>query len=89
LILTRQSTIPYLTGITVAPVTTTIRNIPTEVYLTPFDDGTPEECAVNCDNIQTVRKAAIGRVITTLTPDRLIEVERALCFALGFDRLLS
>ncbi len=49
LILTRDSAISFLTGITVAPITTTIRSIPSEVLLTPEDDGMFEKCAVNTD----------------------------------------
>lgn len=55
LILTRTSAIPLLTGITVAPLTTTIRDIPSEVLLTPEEDGVPETCVVNTDNIQTIQ----------------------------------
>ena len=58
LIPTRNSAIPFLTGITVAPITTTIRGIPSEVPLTPAEDGVAEDCAVSADNLQTVRKAA-------------------------------
>jgi len=47
LILMRSSAISFLTGIIVAPITTTIRNIPSEVLLTPEDDGMLERCAVN------------------------------------------
>lgn len=86
LILTRNSAIPYLTGLTVAPITTTIRDIPTEVVLTPAD-GMPTDCAVNVDNIQTVRKAGLGSHITHLSPVLMREVRAAVEFALGFDAL--
>jgi mRNA interferase MazF len=88
-ILTRNAAITFLTGITVAPVTTTIRNIPTEVLLTPDDDAVPSACAVNLDNIQTVQQHQLGGLITTLSSARMADVERALCFALGMDRLLG
>jgi len=55
LILTRNSAIAFLTGISVAPITTAIRGIPSEVLLTPEDDGVFENCAVNTDNIQTIQ----------------------------------
>ena len=45
LVLTRNSALPVLTGITVAPLTTTIRGIPTEVILTPAEDGVAADCA--------------------------------------------
>ena len=66
LLLTRSSAIPFLTGVTVAPISTTIRNIPSEVLLTPDEDGVPEECVVNADNIQTIQKANLGALITQL-----------------------
>lgn len=47
LILTRNSAISYLTSVTVAQITTTIREIPSEVLLTPEADGVFEDCVVN------------------------------------------
>ena len=87
--LTRNSALRFLTGITIAPLTSTIRNIPSEVLLTPEEDAVLTPCVVSLDNVQTVQKVRIGRQITTLSPLRMQEVEQALCFALGMDRLLS
>jgi mRNA interferase MazF len=87
LILTRNSAISFLTGITVAPITTTIRGIPSEVFLTPADDGVVTDCAVNADNIQTIQKTNLGAYITHLSLDRMREVRAAIEFALGFDLL--
>lgn len=87
LILTRNSAISFLTGIKVAPFTTRIRNIPTEVVLTPEIDGTPSECAVNLDNIQTVQKDSLDAHLTTLSYARMREVAAAIEFALGFTGL--
>ena len=87
LILTRTSAIPYLTGITVAKVTTTIRGPASEVLLTPGEDGVLEECVVNTDNIQTIQKARLGDLITELSSERMREVRTAIEFALGFDAL--
>lgn len=86
-ILTRDSAIPYLTALTIAPVTTTIRGIPTEVVLTE-EDGLPETCAANCDNLQTIAKSRLGACITHLTPEKRHELRDAISFALGFDALL-
>lgn len=86
LILTRDSAIPYLTRITVAPITSTIRGIPSEVVLTP-EDGLMNECVVNCDNIQTLPKIEIGPSIAYLSPDKMRDVRAAIEFALGFDAL--
>jgi mRNA interferase MazF len=86
LILTRSSAIPFLTSVTIAPITSTIRSIPTEVVVTRAD-GLFTDCAVNLDNIQTVRKAKIGGVIGHLSMKRMREVRKAVEFALGFDVL--
>jgi len=63
-----------------------VRDIPSEVFLTPNDDGVLAPCAVNLDNVQTVSKQKIGALISTLSNERLAEVERALGFALGMTR---
>ncbi len=81
LILTRDSVLGVLGEATIAPLTRTIREIPSEVVLTT-DDGLPESCAVNCDHIQTVSQARLGALITTLGRGRLAEVARAVRFAL-------
>ena len=81
LILTRTALLAYLGEVTVAPITTTVREIPSEVFL-DRDDGMPRACAVNCDHLQTVVKARIGSLITTLPPAKMKQVHRALCFAL-------
>ena len=84
LILTRDSAIGVLNSVTVAPITSTIRNIPTEVVLTE-DDGLPSTCAANFDNIQTVPKSNIGDCIARLTMRKMKEAGAAVSFALGFD----
>lgn len=87
LILTRDSAISFLSSLTVAPITTTVRDIPSEVFLRR-EDGLFEDCAVNLDNLQTVPKGNIGALITTLSSLRMEEVQTAVTFALGFDALL-
>lgn len=84
LILTRDSVIGYLSEVTVAPVTTTVRDIPSEVLLSR-QDGVPQECAVNCDHLQTVSKGKIGPLITTLSQDKMSDVSRAITFALNLS----
>lgn len=84
LILTRDSAIGVLNSVTVAPITSTIRNIPTEVVLTE-DDGLPSTCAANFDNIQTVPKSNIGDCIARLTMRKMKEAGAAVSFALGFE----
>ncbi len=80
-ILTRDSVIEYLGEITVAPLTSVVRDIPTQVVLSE-QDGMPRECAVNCDHVQTVAKGKIGPTITTLPADKMEDVRQAIAFAL-------
>jgi len=80
-ILTRNSILDYLSEVTVAPVTTTIRSIPSEVLLT-HEHGMKRDCVVNCDHIQTVSKSKIGTLITTLSKNKLVELRSAIRFAL-------
>lgn len=82
LILTREAFISRLTNILVAPVTTTVRGIPTEVPLGP-DDGLPTRCAANFDNTFTLDRGRFDARITDLRPDRLAEVCSAYRFAAG------
>jgi mRNA interferase MazF len=84
LILTRDSAIAVLHSVTVAPITSTIRSIPTEVVLTEAD-GLPSTCAANFDNIQTVPKSNIGDRIAQVPGRKMKEAAAALSFALGFD----
>lgn len=81
LILTRDSVLEYLGEVTIVPITTTIRNIPSEVFLSKAD-GMLRNCAVNCDHLQTVSKGRIGSLITSLSTAKMIDVGRAIRFAL-------
>lgn len=81
-VLTRDSAIGYLSAVTVAPITSTIRGVPSEVLLTEAD-GMKGPCAVNLHNVVTVSKARLGRRVAILSSDRLSEICGALGFALG------
>ena len=82
LILTRDSILDYLGEVTVAPITTTVRDIPSEVFLAK-QDGMIKDCAINLDHIQTVSKGKIGALIITLPIDKLEKVSEAIKFALN------
>jgi mRNA interferase MazF len=84
LIVTRDSAIGVLNSVTIAPITSTIRSIPTEVVLTE-DDGLPDTCAANFDNLQTVPKSNIGDRIARLTARKMKEAGAAVSFALGLN----
>lgn len=81
LILTRDSILVYLEEVTVAPITSTVRGIPSEVSLSQ-SDGMPRDCAINCDHLQTVPKGKIGSLIATLSKNKIIDVGQAIRFAL-------
>lgn len=84
LVLTRDSALEFLAEVTVAPITRTVREIPTEVELSAAD-GLPSRCAANFDHVQTVSRARLGALIARLPAQRWPEVEAALSFALGFS----
>jgi len=82
LILTRDSILEYLGEVTIAPITSTVRDIPSEVLLSKHD-GMPRDCAINFDHIQTVSKRKIGSLITTLSSDKIKQVSESILFALN------
>lgn len=81
-ILTRDGVIDHLNHVVAAPVTRTMRSIPTEVALDP-DDGMPLECAVSLDNTTSVRASFLTERITTLGSSRMAEICTALRVAVG------
>ncbi|MBI3768482.1 MAG: type II toxin-antitoxin system PemK/MazF family toxin [Deltaproteobacteria bacterium] len=70
--------------VTIAPLTTTVRRIPTEVELTR-GDGVARRCVVNLDTLTTIPKRSLAARLTTLPPGKLAAVDRALRFALGLS----
>ena len=85
LILTRRSALGHLARVTVAPITSTIRGVPSEVAL-GTEDGLKQPCAVNLHNVVTVAKDGLGRRVAQLGAERMREVCAALAFALECDR---
>lgn len=73
LVITRDSAIPVLHSVLAAPVTRTVRGIPTELPLGP-DDGMPAECAASFDNLRVVSKSHLVEKQCALGPLRLIEI---------------
>ena len=70
LILTRDIVRPHLRRVTVAPITSTVRGLSTEVPLTPAHNGVDHECVVSCDNIVTIPTSALLQQIGQLRPDQ-------------------
>ena len=83
-VLTRDSAIAYLATVTVAPITSTIRGVPSEVLLND-EDGMKAPCAVNLHNPVTVTQERLGRRVAHLSPLRMHEICAALRFSLGCD----
>ena len=84
LVLTRQEVIGHLNSVTVAPITTTVRGIPSEVVIGP-ESGLKDVSAINLDNLATVPKDGLRSFVGTVTPQILDNIREALLFALGFD----
>jgi mRNA interferase MazF len=83
-VLTRDSSISYLSSVTVAPITSTIRGVPSEVVLGE-DDGLKAPCAVNLHNSITVSQDKLGKRVARLSSVRMNEICAALRFSLGCD----
>jgi mRNA interferase MazF len=77
LVMTRSAAIPVLHNLLAAPITRTVRNLPTELPLGP-DDGMPIECAASFDNLRVVPKAYLVDRLCALDPMRLVEACNAL-----------
>ena len=67
LVLTRELVRPHLRRVTIAPITTNVRGLSSEVPV-GRGNGLDAEAVVSCDNIQTVPSAAVGRRIGALLP---------------------
>jgi mRNA interferase MazF len=77
LVVTRNEAIPVLRRLVVAPVTRTVRGIPTEIAL-GGDEGLPVECAASFDNLQPVNRDLLTERIGALPATRRAEVCSAL-----------
>jgi mRNA interferase MazF len=82
LILTRASAIGHLATVTVAPIISTIRGVPSEVIL-DIDNGMKGRCAVDLHNVVTVAETRLGRRAGSVSAGRMQEVCAALRFSLG------
>jgi len=83
-VLTRDSALAYLRTVTVAPITSTIRGVPSEVLLNE-EDGMKAPCAVNLHNAVTITQERLGRRVAQLSPQRMHQICAALRFSLGCD----
>lgn len=84
LVLSRDAVLGALARPLVAPLTTRVRNLPTEVAL-DADDGLPRPCVVSLDNVQPVARALLVQRISALGPARMAAVCEALAAAVECD----
>jgi mRNA interferase MazF len=83
-VLTRDSAVAYLSTVTVAPVTSTIRGAPSEIVLDE-SDGMKKPCAVNMHNMVTVSQQRLGKRVARLSDVRMGEICAAARFSIGCD----
>jgi mRNA interferase MazF len=83
-ILTRELVRPHLNRVTVAPITSTVRGLSTEVVV-GTENGLQQTSAVSCDNITTIPTDAIGRHIGYLLPDQELLLTNAIRAAFDLE----
>jgi mRNA interferase MazF len=83
-VLTRNSAIAYLSTVTVAPIGSAIRGVPSEVVLEQ-KDGMKGPCAINLHNAITISQDRLGKRVVQLSSARMNEICAALRFSLGCD----
>ena len=83
-LLSRQTAYGIRAHMTVAPVTTRVRRVPTHVPVGPRD-GLDRDSAVNCDELSTIHRNQLIELIGALDPSTLAAVDDALRFSLGLD----
>lgn len=86
LVLTREVVRPHLNTVTVAPLTTTIRGLSTEVLCGPAN-GLHDRCAVACDHITTIASDRLGCQVGRLLDDQETELTRAVHAAFDLDTI--
>jgi mRNA interferase MazF len=83
LVLTRDEVIEHMSTVTVAPITTAIRGIDSEVVV-GVEVGLKQASAINLDHVATVPRAGLRTYVGTVSPEIMQRARRALLFALGF-----
>jgi mRNA interferase MazF len=85
-VLSRDAAIPRLRRALIAPCTTTVRGLPSEVVLEPGDDPIEEQSAVNLDSVESVSVAVLVERLGRLSDNRMREVCLALEVAVDCRR---
>jgi len=84
LLLSRDEAYRVRNAVTVAQVTTTVRDIPVEVFLNE-KDGVRKKCVINLDTITTIRKEILMERICSLGAKKIEQVDEAIKFALSLE----
>jgi mRNA interferase MazF len=84
LVLTRQQVIGLLHWVMVAPVTSSIHDVPSEV-LVGVDEGLKRQSAISLDNVQSVERSRLTNFVGSLNAAKMQAVCRALAIAVGCD----
>jgi mRNA interferase MazF len=84
LVLTREAARGAMTKVTVAPITTTVKGLSSEVRVGP-DNGLDHDCAVALDNVVTVPVNLLGRTLGYLSSEQEAELARAVVLAYDFE----
>lgn len=84
LVMTREAARGAMTKVTVAPITSTVKGLSSEVRVGP-DNGLDHEGAVALDNVVTVPKSLLGRTVGYLTAEQEVELARAVVLAYDLD----
>ena len=82
IVLTRDPVAGFLGGVVVAPITSTIRGLGSEMLLTT-SDGLKRDCVASFDNVTTIRREDFRRRVLSLRPERRAELCFRLNYALG------
>lgn len=83
-LLSRDEAYAIRSLVIVAPITTRIRYIPSEVFL-GTNDGMPRDCVANLDTITTIPKDCLHNRLTALNIQKLKELDAAIHFAMGME----
>jgi mRNA interferase MazF len=89
LILTREPARGAMAKVTIAPITTTVKGLSSELRVGPHN-GLDHNCAVSLDNVITVPKSLLGRTVGYLTAEQEVQLTRAVVLAYDLEvRLLE
>jgi mRNA interferase MazF len=86
LVLTRELVRPHLNTVTIAPITTTVRGLSTEVLCGPAN-GLDDRCVVACDHITTIPARMLGQQIGRLLDEQEIDLTGAIHAAFDLDTI--